>query len=335
MVSVPESFVVNKFYQFVGGPKHNKHQHTYNGSCPICREGASWLKKKRCYYLPKKNVVCCHNCGWYGAPFKWIKEVGNYSITDLIKEIKSFDDAVVEFKEVKQKKKQTEALPSDSINLFDEIECKYWVDNFVFKKSCDIIKQRRLNTAINRPSALYLSLTDPVHKNRITIPFYDASKSVVFYQSRKVLDTDTRPKYLSKVGDEKSLFGVDNINMDLDTVFITEGPIDAFFVKNGIAVAGITQSANLNFTDKQEEQLKEFFLYKKIWILDNQHLDKTSRDKTKKLLELGHTVFIWPDKTFKDLNDLCMDKKINEVETSFIMQNSYTRLKGMLKLSRN
>ena len=93
MVSIPETFVVNKFFQFAGGVKHNRHQHTFNGSCPVCREGKSWLKKKRCYYIPKKNIICCHNCGWYSSPFEWIKEVGSYSNTDLIKEIKE-DDSV-------------------------------------------------------------------------------------------------------------------------------------------------------------------------------------------------------------------------------------------------
>jgi len=335
MVSVPESFVVNKFYQYVGGPKHNKHQHTYNGSCPVCREGTSWLKKKRCYYLPKKNIICCHNCGWYGSPFKWIREVGNYSAASLIKEIKNHDNNEVITINFEKPKQQilTKTLPDDSINLFDDAECKFWVDNFVFQRAKQIIKDRRLDQAVNRPQSLYLSLTDSVHKNRITIPFYDSSKNIAFYQSRKVLESDTKPKYLSKVGDEKSLFGLDKINMSCDSLFITEGPIDAFFIKNGIAVAGITQSSQLNLTTRQEEQLKEFFLYNKIWVLDNQHLDNTSKRKTKSLLEKGQTVFIWPDNGYKDLNDLCIAKKINEVEPSFILKNSYTKLKGLIKLS--
>lgn len=335
MVQVPENFVVNKFYLYAGGPKHNKHQHTYNGSCPICREGKSWLKKKRCYYLPKKNVVCCHNCGWYSSPFNWIKEAGSYSITDLVKEIKEFDDVVtVEVKSPKIKAKQTSIIPEDSINLFSEYESNYWKDSYVFQKAEELIKERRLNTAINRPKALYLSLTDPVHKNRITIPFYNSKGDIIFYQTRKILNSDTKPKYLSKVGDEKTLFGVDGVVPSLDTVFITEGPIDAFFIKNGLAVAGITQSKYLNLTQRQEDQFKELFLYRKIWVLDNQYLDVTSKNKTKNLLEAGHEVFIWPEKNYKDLNDLCIDKGIDEVDPSFILQNTYTKLKGLLKLSK-
>jgi hypothetical protein len=334
MVTIPETLVVNKFYQFVGGPKHNKHQHTYNGSCPICREGTSWLKKKRCYYIPKKNIVCCHNCGWYSNPFKWVLEVGNYNIRDLIKEIKNFDGTITEIKQETKAVKVTENLPQDSINLFNENECSYWDDNYVLEKCKDIINSRRLNTAVNRPQSLFLSLTDKVHKNRLVIPFYDSKNNIIFYQTRKILDSDSRPKYLSKVGTEKSLYGINNISVNCDTIYVTEGPLDAFFIRNGVAVAGITQSQNLNFTPTQEKQLKEFFLYKKVWVLDNQHLDKTSREKTKKLLEAGQTVFIWPSKDYKDLNDLCIDKKLNEVDISYIQANSYTKLKGLLKLSR-
>ena len=336
MVSISEAFVVTKFYQYAGGVRHNRHQHTFNGSCPICREGKSWLKKKRTYYLPKKNIICCHNCGWYGSPFNWIKEVGGYSVPDLLKEIKK-DDGVVDIDRLEVKTKKaviTEKLPKDSINLYDATELSFWQDNYIVQKANSIVKERRLDRAINKPKALYISLNDPVHKNRIIIPFYDSNNEVCFYQTRKILDSDKTPKYLSKVGDEKSLFGFNNIQQDLDKVFITEGPIDAFFIKNGVAVAGITQSSNLNLTDRQERQFKELLLFDRIWVLDNQLLDKTSREKTKILLETGHKVFIWPNNEYKDLNDLCIAKSINGVEPSFILENTYTKLTGLLKLSQ-
>lgn len=336
MVSLPENFVVSKFSQYVGGFKHNKHQNTFNGSCPICREGSSWLKKKRCYYLPRKNVICCHNCGWYSAPFTWIKQAGGYSDnTELIKEIKNFSDEVpIEIKEPKKEKINNQLLPNDSINLFDKEEVKYWKSNNVIKLACKAIVDRRLNKAVNKPKALYVSLTDPVHKNRLIIPFYDTDNQIKFYQSRKLIDADYRPKYLSKVGTEKTLYGADRVDSSLDYVFLTEGPIDAFFLRNGLAVAGINNSTT-SFTHSQELQLRELVLYKKIWVLDNQNFDTTSKNKTKKLLEQGESVFIWPDIPYKDLNEMCIDKKLNEVETSFIVENTFSNLRGMLKLTKN
>lgn len=337
MVSVPETFVVNKFFKYAGGAKFNRHQHTYNGSCPLCREGKSWLKKRRCYYLPKKNVVCCHNCGWYGSPFNWIKEAGQYQINELIREIKEDDGVIITTTTIKpvQQNKQVEALPDDSINLFNSNEVSFWKNNPVVQKALETIQQRRLNKAINKPEAVYLSLKDKIHKNRLIIPFYDEANRIVFYQTRKIIDSDKSPKYLSKVGQEKTLYGINNIDTNCNTVVITEGPLDAFFVKNGLAVAGITPSGGVHLTEKQSEQLNGLKLFDKIWLLDNQHLDRTSKEKTKKLLELGHKVFIWPTKKYKDINDLCIDLKINQIDHTFIQNNTYTRLRGLLKLSGN
>jgi hypothetical protein len=337
MVSVPETFIVNKFFKYAGGAKFNRHQNTYNGSCPLCREGKSWLKKKRCYYLPKKNVVCCHNCGWYGTPFNWIKEAGQYQINELIKEIKDDDGAVVinTVKPTTTTIKPLEILPEDSINLFNLNELSFWQKNPVVQKALEVIKSRRLDKAVNRPDAIYVSLKDKVHKNRLIIPFYDENNKILFYQTRKIFDIDKTPKYLSKVGQEKTLYGINNIDPDCNTVVITEGPIDAFFIKNGLAVAGITKSGGVHLTEKQSEQLNGLKLFEKIWLLDNQYLDRTSKEKTKKLLELGHKVFIWPTKKYKDINDLCVDLKINQLDHSFIERNTYTRLQGLLKLTKS
>jgi hypothetical protein len=285
--------------------------------------------------LPKKNIICCHNCGWYGTPFAWIKEVGNFESFELIKQIKDFD-GVVDITTVKEEKKKTlltPSLPQDSINLFNSDEIKYWRDNFIVQKALELIQKRKLNIAINAPKALFVSLNDPTHKNRLTIPFYDSNDEIIFYQSRKILTTDTRPKYLSKIGVEKSLFGINSVKSNNDAVFLTEGPIDAFFIQNGLAVAGITQSANIDFTETQQKQMKELLLFRKIWVLDNQFLDHASKNKTKRLLEAGHEVFIWPNKDYKDVKEMCIAKNINEIEPSFIMSHTYTKLRGLIKLS--
>lgn len=336
MVSVPETFIVNKFFKYAGGAKFNRHQNTYNGSCPLCREGTSWLKKKRCYFLPKKNVICCHNCGWYGSPFNWIKEAGQYKINELIKEIREDDGiVVVDTPKHTPQVKTLDALPEDSINLFNSSEVNFWKDNTIVQKAIEVIQKRRLDRAINRPDAIYLSLKDKVHKNRLIIPFYDENRKIVFYQTRKIFDSDKTPKYLSKVGQEKTLYGISNIDPAYNTVIITEGPIDAFFVKNGLAVAGITKTGGVHLTEKQTEQLNGLKLYEKIWLLDNQHLDKTSKEKTKNLLELGYRVFIWPTKKYKDINDLCIDLKINQLDHEFIENNTFTKLRGLLKLTNS
>ncbi len=338
---LPQDYIVQKFYQYVGYPKYKKLSRTYEGCCPICREGRSWGKKKRCFYLLEDNVICCHNCGWYSSPLNWITQVTGLEKSDIFKEAQKYDILPLDIlKTDDEKPKYTfvHTLPKDSINLFDPIQLDYYKDNKVVQEALKIIKERRLDTAINRPDTLWLSLTDPIHKNRIIIPFYDSEDNIVFYQSRAIFakDLHNKPKYLGKLNGERSLFNLNKITPELDYIFIFEGPIDAFFVPNSTAVAGIQEYSSKNFTSFQEQQLTGFNLYKKIWVLDSQWQDKASKHKTDKLIESGETVFIWPEKLgkkFKDINDVCIAGKRDSIDPQFFIENSYSNLKAKLVLS--
>jgi hypothetical protein len=332
-----ENYIANKFFQNCGKPYYNRIQKTYQGSCPICREGKSWLKKRRCYYIVEKNVVCCHNCGWYGSPYNWILKVTGLSFQDIKKELENFDTVVLENSSIEKivKSITVEDLPVDSINLTDEDQLSYYKENKIVQDTLKLLKYRKLDTAVNRPKNFYISLVDKVHDNRLILPFYDSGGRIIFYQTRSVLPDDSRPKYLSKVGSEKSLYGINSVSSDLDFLFITEGPIDAMFIKNGIAVAGINESKTKNYTNTQAQQIAEFILYKKIWVLDNQFNDKTSRLKTRSLIESGETVFLWPEKfkQYKDINEYCIDKNVSEFDANTIIDNSYSGLKAKILLS--
>jgi hypothetical protein len=344
-VILPREYIVQKFYQYAGYPRFKKFTNVYEAGCPICREGASWGKKRRCYYVVEKNNICCHNCGWFSNPFKWIETVACLTPKEIFDESKSFDilplDLLLDKPEVK-KILPVNKLPKDSINLFDKQQLTYYKDNPIVREALKLIVKRKLHTAINKPQTLWLSLVDKVHKNRLIIPFYDQNNDIVFYQSRTILNDSLKhyPKYLSKVNSEKSLYNINTITSDLEYVFIFEGPIDSFFIKNGTAVAGIQENSNTNFTKLQTDQLSNFKLYKKVWFLDSQWNDLASRKKTMKLIENGETVFVWPEKMgkeFKDLNEYCIANNMNNLDTDFVIQNSFSDIKAkllMIEISR-
>ena len=343
-MEIPQEYIVQKFYQYAGYPRFKKVSQTYEAGCPICREGNSWQVKRRCYYVIAKNIICCHNCGWYGAPVKWIQEVSGLSVGEILKEASNFDiipnivkDVDIE-ERLKNKITVVEHLPIDSINLFDDSQVKFFKDNKGVIDALSIIKKRRLDTAINRPHALYISLTDYIHKNRIIIPFYDKSNNVIFYQTRAIYDIDLKlkPRYLSKVRGERSLFNINQIDTSLEQIFIFEGPIDCFFMRNGIAVAGIQEDSTNSFSPLQEKQLFEFNLFKMLWVLDSQWKDRASKKKTESLVESGETVFIWPEKygkKYKDFNDICIDQQLDCIDTNFVNENSFSGMKAKLILT--
>jgi len=340
-VILPQEYIIQKFYQYAGYPKFKKITNTYEAGCPICREGTSWLKKSRCYYIVEKNAICCHNCGWYGKPLKWIQEVSNQTYDEILKEVRTYDIIPTDISQEEESldiSKITHKLPLDCINLFDQHQVDYHRNNSIVQKALELIKNRRLNTAVNRPNSLWLSLTDRVHKNRLIIPFYDEKGNIIFYQSRTIISqpNDKLPKYLSKINGEKSLFNLNKIDTDYDYIFIFEGPIDAFFVQNGTAVAGIQENSNNTFSSLQQTQINNFKLSKMIWVLDSQWLDNASKTKTQRLINAGETVFIWPEKIgklYKDFNDACIAANIDEISHKFILSNSYEGLKAKLLLS--
>lgn len=315
---LPVDYVVSKFYELGYKVTYNKYNHTYNSCCPLCKEGKSWGRKKRCFYVPKNDNIFCHNCGESMKPYTWIRKVSGMTDAELQKDIGNNQISVELDSPTPIDLKPTPSLPEDCINLGDLNQLEYYKTNHIVQTAIAYINGRRLNTAINK-SSFYLSLKDYTHKNRLIIPFLDTTGKFIHYQSRKLMAWDERPNYLSKFNSDKSIFGIDRVDSALDDVFIFEGPLDACFVRNGVAVAGINEG-NHRFTPIQLEQLEDLRLFNKIWVLDNQWIDKASREKTKVLLEMGECVFIWPEKfkQFKDFNELCVHCGLDEIKHSFI-----------------
>lgn len=337
MIVLPEEYIIQKFLQYAGAPKHNRFNKTFVGSCPICREGKSWLKKQRCYYIPKNNNIYCHNCGWSSTPLSWIQEVSRMTILDIKGELENYSAPVEELETNNSiELVASNTLPDDCINLFDDEQVNYFKDEIVVQRALEFIENRRLKTACNKPRNLYISLVDPVHKNRLVIPFLDENKKIVHYQTRTILAADNKikPRYISKINSEKTLFNLDQINDDGD-VFIFEGPLNSCFVKNGIAVAGIQDSSERLFSQKQQDQINNLICRDFIWVLDSQWIDDAARKKSHILAKQGHRLFIWPEsigKKIKDFNDLAIQLKLNEIPHEFIQKHAYSGISAEIRL---
>jgi hypothetical protein len=328
---LPSEYVIQKFYEYAGYPKFKRVSNTYNGCCPTCREGKSWGKKRRLFYIPKKDIIACHNCPKNWSPVNWIMEQSGRSFKEIMEESKKYNFSISELQDESFTRPETSDLPEDAINLFDEQQMNYYIDNKVVRDMLLLIKDRRLDTAINRPKALYVSLKDFIHKNRLVIPYYDYNGKILWYQSRAIYAKDQKefPKYISKVNGDRTVFGLDKINAQLDHLFIFEGPIDSMFTKNGIAMGGISMS------DLQESQMRRYKLYKKIWILDNQIKSNDEvRSQMTRLLENGERVFIWPEKYagIKDINELCCKVRRDSIKSEFFIENSYVGSAGLARM---
>jgi hypothetical protein len=317
---LPTQYVLNKFYAHAGEPVHNKYNNIYNASCCICREGKSWLKKKRLYFYPDTNSFYCFNCNKSWNAYNWISQTTGLSKEEIEAEafigdiVKDVTDKIG--KNVFKKPRTQYILPIDSINLEDTQQSNFYKINPAFQKATDYIRSRSLNTAVNRSSNYYISLTDYIHKNRLCIPYYDIDKKIVFYQTR-ALD-GSEPRYLNKIGSDKTIFGIDRIDPNIPYIFLFEGPIDAMFVKNGVALAGLTLSK------AQQLQLNSFMFHEKIWVLDNPKKDEAAKENIFKLLQRKEKIFKWPEnKFYKDFNEWAVKEGLNEIPYGEILNSLY------------
>jgi len=171
------------------------------------------------------------------------------------------------------------------------------------------------------------------------IPFKDERGNFLFYQTRTILPKDDafHPKYIGRINAEKTLFNIDKVTGDCSSVFVFEGPIDSFFVKNSVAVAGITERGNATFTERQQKQVDTTLKwFDRVWVLDSQWLDDASLKKSETLLLNGECVYIWPEvlgRKFKDFNDICVDRGLDEISAVHIHKYALNGLQGIIALS--
>ena len=328
---LPQEYVTRKFYSLGNNTTYHKGNGSYNCGCPICREGKSWGKKHRCWWLPDQNLIYCFNCGKGYTPYSWIKEAGNLSFHDIKREVLGGDYNIVNLDKEEEELIANEKIddlgvPYDCVNLLDFLDGS---SDSVIHKAVKYLKERGLDKAINRPDKIYLSHKDYTHGDRIIFPFFDGWGKIPFYQSRAFGGTDNeimeKVRYLSKVGAEKSVFNLDKVRGDIDDIYVFEGPIDACFMRNGVAVAGVSVGDKQDLTDLQRNQLAAFSLtHRIVWVLDSQILDKTSEEKTHKLLAQGECVFIWPKdigSKYKDFNDWAKGEGLNEIPLDVVQSN--------------
>jgi hypothetical protein len=330
MNGLPEDYVVQYIYQYVGYVKERANG-SLNGGCPICREGDSWGKKSRFYYNPElegeKNTVYCHNCGYSKNSIGFIMDVAGLSYKEVKQESENYDiiPKNINYEEFDNliDNKKTPTLPDNCINLFDKNQLAYYKDNEVVNTAVKYILSRKIHKSPNKPKAIYVSLDDYIHKNRLIIPYYDINGEIAWYQTRKLLEDDS-PKYLSKVNSDRSMYNMDQIDDDYPYIFIFEGAIDAMFVKNGTCLSGITESGDFTLTDTQESQLCAYPLHEKVWIMDSPYLDEAARKKSNMLYNRGEKVFCWPKelgKVCKDFNDVIMKTGKTKIPQEFILRN--------------
>ena len=228
-MELPRAYIINKFHSYSTFIRETSSY--LNGSCPSCHEGDNWGKKRRLFYFFNDDYLYCHKCSSSWTPYFWIKQVSGMSFNQIKEELKDYD---YDFKyklfieKAEERHFNLPTLPGECINLKDRLQIEYFSNYPIVDIAIDYCKSRRLFTAINGAKTYYVCINDKFHGNRLIIPFYDETGKVCSYISRKILDSDTKAKYLIKFGSDKPIFNIDKVDEDYPYIFIFEGQIIHF-----------------------------------------------------------------------------------------------------------
>ena len=218
-----------------------------NFSCPICGDSKKSETKARGYIIEKENLYqyFCHNCGFSSNFSFFLKTVNSILHTEYLKEL--FLD-----------KKRTETIMgnltpkpivSDKTSILSYIKAPTLSSLSDTHLAKEYVKRRKIPEKYLNDLFYVSSFGNWVRKHydpnysggndeRIIIPFYSGKKQLVAFQGR-ALSGNTKLRYITIKLNEKApkIYNFNNVDVH-KKIYIVEGPIDAMFIPNAIAVAG-------------------------------------------------------------------------------------------------
>lgn len=278
----------------------------FNFRCNYCGDSQKSKYKKRGYIIKdaKGWYYKCHNCGQSAGIVWWMK-------TNFPVNFKHFIEGCVKNKREDEKTSLSvvyKNIKTEKKKAYDEKSItKTFKPILNYKNAVDYCEKRKIPKEVY---SKWFYCETGKFRGRLIIPFYNDKNRIHYYQGRAILP-GIEPRYDSRKGSNlNSIYNYYLVNSD-EWVTVLEGPIDATFVDNAIALTGVHKSFN-------DELMNKFT--KKRYLLDN---DTDGREKSLSLIMNGEKVFNWK-KFLKDY-DCDTVKDVNE----FIIKNN----KGIQKLT--
>lgn len=312
------------------------------GRCPFCGDSKTKANKTRFYFYVSANRwwTKCHNCG-YANPFgKFLKQfdislhdeyvaehIGFKKSTDEDAELDAeflnhaavkYDgneayQALIKLKKISGLKPEHPAwkyvrsreIPNEFHAIFR------YVDNFMAWTNMLV------------PGKFKPAAVDNHDEGRLIIPFFNQHKHFYAYTGRSLL-ADAEVRYISIVlnGTETLLWGLDRVNLK-KPVTVVEGPLDATFLFNTLALAGSSISALTKVGDRDSFTIA----------YDNEPRSKEAKAKILSAIDNGYKVVIWPDGLKeKDINSMVLaGYSVSHIE-NIMQRHTYFGIGARLRL---
>jgi predicted RNA-binding Zn-ribbon protein involved in translation (DUF1610 family) len=310
-----------------------------NFRCPICGDSQKNKRKARGYFYTEEQRVKfkCQNCGAAMRLFSFLKQVDaplaqQYALESM------------------QEKRLNDPRPAPKPDITVFAKPKF-ISQSVLK---DLKKISQLSPA--HPAKRYvvgrkipnvwhsrLFYTDEFKKftnsvlpdkfpdvtrdeGRLIIPLIARDRSLMGYQGRS-LEKDAKIRYITVMLDKahEKVFNVDQIDFTRP-VYVLEGPIDAMFLPNAVAMAGADIAINRVSPNLNNDNA--------IFVYDNEPRNKEIVARIEKVLDSGGQVVVWPNALEqKDINDMILAGMSEDDVIDMIHEHTYRGLQGKLALS--
>ena len=134
------------------------------------------------------------------------------------------------------------------------------------------------------------------------------------------MDPAAKLRYITTIldPDYPKVFGLDRVKDD-ETIYVTEGPIDSLFIRNGIAMCG------------SDVSIDSFSFDDIVYVFDNEPRNREICDRMSKVIDMGYKIVIWPSSIKeKDINDMILS---NNSPQGIIDKNTFQGIQAKIKFT--
>ncbi len=313
-----------------------------NFRCPYCGDSATNKRKTRGYLYVKGGDMFfrCHNCGNGRSVSNFIKDMdpavhseylfelfalktGNTKPEVVSKPVfvkPKFEPTTLK-KGFKYGERLSELPKNHFARLYFNGRClpERYLDELVYTEDMHKFVHENVRGDRNAPEKPFL-----------VIPIRNENGFIVGFNARNLAPDSVYDKYFKVRYDDETplIFGRELLDTS-KRVFVFEGEFDSMFVKNSVAVGGISSMPEIERELKVPKSMVTL-------VMDKDYRNKQVVKAMECLIEDGYTVVLFPGNIdAKDVNDLVKDHKYTPMElTSFLEKNSHSGLVASLELNK-
>jgi len=304
-----------------------KSQSVANCRCPICGDSQRNKKKARGFFFPKKNdyFFKCHNCGAGHNMHRFLEAVAPALARDYsLERWRNGENGKSNY--VKPDEAEI-ALPKADLRLprITSLDADHPARVYMeARKIPDLNRFYFAHSFGDWVRSIDPQYTGVPNEERIVIPFVNKSGELVAAQGRALTGSGIRYITVKFKKDGRAVYGEDRLDYSR-RVYAVEGPLDAAFLPNAIALAG-GDNADINRVVSKD---------KAIFVFDNEPRNPDTIRRIEKAIDAGYQVSFFPDNVqSKDVNDMVTKEGFTIEEISgIIYRNAVSGLAAKLKLA--